>query len=155
MRLRYGQELSNETDSAIRSPYTKVRIIQVIEQNPIAYQNDSEKLLISSVWNNTLQYNRPMPLINYYIYAEDEKAGSGIGKGLCWRHWLGLMYPHFLTEDKGIFFEAGSDGALFEKYDGQPVIWNDRRGSQLREELGVSETFITFLTTTPTSQSRI
>ncbi len=65
------------------------------------------------------------------------------------------MYPH-LTEDSEIFFEVGSDGALFEKYDGQPVIiWNDRRGSQLREELGVSETFITFLIPHQRVKSRI
>ncbi len=55
----------------------------------------------------------PLMRINYYIYAEDEKAGSGIGKGLLRRHWLGL-YPH-LTEDSEIFFGVGSDGALFEK----------------------------------------
>ncbi len=48
------------------------------------------------------------------------------------------MYPH-LTEDMK-YFEVGSDGALFEKYDGQPVnIWMTEWGSQLREELGQSE----------------
>ncbi len=46
------------------------------------------------------------------------------------------MYPH-LTEDTAKYSSVGSDSALFEKYDGQPIIiWNDRRGSQLREELG-------------------
>ena len=72
----------------------------------------------------------PMPKmrINYYIYAEDEKAGSGIGKGLLSKALARSMYPH-LTEDDEIFFEVGSQGALFEGYDGQPVlIWNDRRG---------------------------
>ncbi len=60
------------------------------------------------------------------------------------------MYPH-LTEDSEIFFaEVGSDGALFEKYDGQPVKYlKDRLGSQLREELGCRKLIIAFLIATP------
>ncbi len=64
-----------------------------------------------------------------------KKLVQELGKGLL-KALARSMYPH-LTEDSEIFSEVGSDGALFEKYDGQPVIiWNDRRGSQLREELG-------------------
>ncbi len=66
-----------------------------------------------------------MPLMrnNYYIYAEDESFNQELGKVCFRRHWLGSIYPH-LTEDSEIFFEVGSDGALFEKYDRQPVnIW--------------------------------
>ncbi len=43
------------------------------------------------------------------------------------------LYPH-LTEDSEIL-PVGSDDCFvpLEAYDGQPVIiWNDRRGSQLR-----------------------
>ncbi len=43
--------------------------------------------------------------VNYYIYAGDEKAGSGIGEGFTLREPAGSMYPH---EDSRIFFEVGS-----------------------------------------------
>ncbi len=57
----------------------------------------------------------PLMRINYY---DMQKMKSWF------RNWEGLlskalarsMYPH-LTEDSEIFFEVGSDGALFEKYD--------------------------------------
>lgn len=64
------------------------------------------------------------------------------------------MYPE-LTEDDEIFFEVGSQGALFEGYDGQPVlIWNDRRGSQLLKELGGVGNVYNVFDTTPTSQKQ-
>ncbi len=44
--------------------------------------------------------------------AEDEKAGSELER-FVFEGTTGL-YPH-LTEDSEIFFEVGSDGALFEK----------------------------------------
>ncbi len=47
----------------------------------------------------------PMPLIriNYYIYAERWKAGSGIGKG-CFQKALALGLCILTTEDSEIFF---------------------------------------------------
>lgn len=154
MRLRYGQELSERDRFRYEVLYKGMTIRQVIEQNPIAYQNDSDKLDKFRI--KYITETAPMPLmrINYYIYAEDEKAGSGIGKGLLSKALARSMYPH-LTEDSEIFFEVGSDGALFEKYDGQPVIiWNDRRGSQLREELGGVGNVYNVFDTTPTSQKQ-
>ncbi len=52
-----------------------------------------------------------MPL-TIITFMQKMKAGSGIGKGLLSKALLGSMYPH-LTEDSEIFFEVGSDGALF------------------------------------------
>ncbi len=52
MRLRYGKSFRTTRVPHMKS-YTKVWLFAVIEQNPIAYQNDK----ISSVWN-TLQ--RPL-----------------------------------------------------------------------------------------------
>ncbi len=82
----------------------------------------------------------PLMRIRYYIYAEDEKS---------WFRWEGLlsalagsMYPH-LTENSEIFFEVGSDRCFISRIRRTTsLIWNDRRGSQLREELK-PETFIT------------
>ncbi len=110
--------------------------------------------LISSVWN-TLQKAAPMPLmrINYYVLCRRWKSWFRNWERFAFEGVARSMYPH-LTEDSK-YSLVGSDGALFEKYDGQPVIIrNDRRGSQLREELGVSETFITFWHHTNWSQKQ-
>ncbi len=54
------------------------------------------------------------------------------------------MYPE-LTADDEIFFEVGSQGALFEGYDGQPVlIWTTDEEASFLKELGESETSTTF-----------
>lgn len=154
MRLRYGQELSERDRLRYEVLYKGMTIRQVIEQNPVAYQNDFAYL--DKMRAKYISETAPMPSmrINYYIYAEDEKAGSGIGKGLLSRALARSMYPH-LTEDDEIFFEVGSQGALFEGYDGQPVIiWNDRRGSQLLKELGGVGNVYNVFDTTPTSQKQ-
>ncbi len=88
---------TNETDSAtslIQRPW--LFISYRANQSPIK----TIVKAISSVWN-TLQKPAPIPLmrINYYIYAEDKKAGSGVGKeGLLSKTLARSMYPH-LTED--------------------------------------------------------
>lgn len=154
MRLRYGRELSEKDRLRYEVMYNGMTIRQVIEQNPIAYQNDFANL--DKMRAKYISKTAPMPKmrINYYIYAEDEKAGSGIGKGLLSKALARSMYPH-LTEDDEIFFEVGSQGALFEGYDGQPVlIWNDRRGGQLLKELGSVGNVYNVFDTTPTSQKQ-
>ncbi len=55
----------------------------------------------------------PLMRINLAIYAEDEKAGFRNWEGLLSKALARSMYPH-LTEIAKIFFEVGSDGALFE-----------------------------------------
>ncbi len=142
MRLRYGQELLNDRFryevlyKAVHdySPSYRAKI-----QSPI--KNEIVKLR----YKFRVKYiteTAPMPLMRInYIYAEDEKLVQELGK-VCWRHYRS-MYPH-LTEDMKYSSRSRFWRLCSEKYDGQPVIiWNDRRGSQLREELG-SETFITF-----------
>ncbi len=65
------------------------------------------------------------------------------------------MYP-YLTEDSEIFFEVGSDGALFEKYDGQTVIFGmtDEGLNLMRKSWGGAGNVIPFLIITPTSQKQ-
>ncbi len=127
-----GWSFLNETDS-LRSLIQRVWLFMSYRANQ-SYQNDSRNL-ISSVW----YYRDPLnAFVPYQLLHLCRRWKSWF------RNWERLlskalarsMYPH-LTEDGEIFFEAGSDGALFTKYDGQPVIiWNDRQGSQLRESWG-------------------
>lgn len=154
MRLRYGQELSERDRFRYEVLYKGMTIREVIEQNPIVYQNDFTYLDKARLKYITETAPMPKVRVNYYIYAEDEKNGSGIGKGLLSRALARAMYPE-LTADDEIFFEVGSQGALFEGYDGQPVlIWNDRRGSQLLKELGGVGNVYNVFDTTPTSQKQ-
>ena len=154
MRLRYGQELSERDRYRYEVLYKGMTIKQVIEENPLAYQNDFAYL--DKMRMKYISETAPMPKmrINYYIYAEDGQTGSGIGKGLLSRALARSMYPD-LKEDDEIFFEVGSKGALFEGYDGQPVIiWNDRRGGQLLSELGGVGNVYNVFDTVPTSQKQ-
>ncbi len=79
MRLRYGQSFLNRTDSAT-GEYKSMTIRQVIEQIN-RYIKTMVRNLISSVKYITEITPMPLMRINYYIYAEDEKAGSELGRG--------------------------------------------------------------------------
>ncbi len=74
------------------------------------------------------------------------KAGSGWGR-FARRLMARSIISSFNRRYAKYSSKWGSDTVLCSKTDRtiQVIIWNDRRGSQLREELGVSETFITFL----------
>lgn len=153
-RARYGgRDLSSRDQVRYDVLYNGKTIREVIDTDPLAYQNDFATL--DKLRAKYITDTAPLPKsrINYYIYAEDGKNGSGIGKGLLSRALARSMYPE-LTKDDDIFFEVGEKGALFDGYDGQPVIiWNDRRGYQLLDELGgkVGNVYNVF-DTTPTSQ---
>ncbi len=81
-----------------------------------------------------------------HLCAEDEKADQGIVKGLLSKALARSMYPIF-NQDSEIFFEVGSDLKAFvrEMTDNQSSFGMTDEGLNY-EELGVSETFITFLT---------
>ncbi len=55
----------------------------------------------------------PLMRINYYIYAEDEKAGSVLS-----------MYPH-LPKIAKYFSSKWFWRCCSEKYDGQIIIWDE------------------------------
>lgn len=154
MRLKYGRELSERDRYRYEVLYKGMTIRQVIEDNPVVYQNDCAYL--DKLRMKYISETAPMPKIriNYYVYADGKKEGGGIGKGLLSKALARSMYPD-LKEDDEIFFEVGSDGALFEGYDGQPVIiWNDRRGGQILKELGGVGNVYNVFDTTPTSQKQ-
>ncbi len=85
--------------------------------------------------------------------VKDEKAGSGIRKGLL-KAFLASLYPH-LTEDKQIFFQQVLT-VLCSRNTTDNQSLDDRRGSQLREELGRTENvYNVFLITQFNESSRI
>jgi hypothetical protein len=70
----------------------------------------------------------PKTRINFYI-----TGGSGTGKSLSSRALAKtLVDPQNQLKDNEVFFVVGQGGALFEGYDGQPVlIWDDLRAFDL------------------------
>ncbi len=95
MRLRYGQELSELRPIPLWSTYTEYDyspgfIEEAKNQSPI--KTMSEKLDKFRV--KYITETAPMPFNAYQlaIYAEDEKAGSELGR-FARRHWLGLYPP--------------------------------------------------------------
>lgn len=62
------------------------------------------------------------------------------------------MFPQY-GNDYQIFFEVGANGAMFECYDGQPVIiWNDFRAGELLKALGGRGNVFNIFDTHPTKQ---
>lgn len=148
-----GKDLTPKDQVRFEVLYHGRTIRDVITKDPVAYQNDFATL--DKLRAKYITDTAPLPKtrLNYYIYAEEGKTGSGIGKGLLSRALARSMYPE-LTRDDDIFFEVGEAPSLFDGYDGQPVIiWNDRRGYQLLNELGgkVGNVYNVF-DTTPTTQ---
>ncbi len=85
-------------------------IRQVISKNPIAYQTIVRNLIVPC----EIHYRTNNAFNAYQVlhYAEDEKAGSGIGK-VCFQALARSMYPH-LTEWR-IFFEVGYDDCFVQE----------------------------------------
>lgn len=154
-QIKFDRELSRKEQIRYEVLHEGKTIRQVMSEYPTDIINDLstiEKLRMKYITENA---ELPPVRINYYIYAESQKEGGGIGKGLLSRALARSLYPS-LERDEDIFFEVGSDGSTFDGYDGQPVIiWNDRRGSQILHELGgkVDNVFNVF-DTTPTSQKQ-
>ncbi len=84
------EELSERDRFRYEVLYKGMTIRQVIEQNPIAYQNDSGNLMFRVKY---ITETAPMPLmrINYYISMQKMKSWfRELGKVCFRRHWLGL-----------------------------------------------------------------
>lgn len=154
-QIKFDRELSRKEQIRYEVLHEGKTIRQVMKEYPEDIINDLstiERLRMKYITENA---ELPPVRINYYIYAEDQKEGGGIGKGLLSRAIARSLYPN-LEREEDVFFEVGSDGSTFDGYDGQPVIiWNDRRGAQILHELGgkVDNVFNVF-DTTPTSQKQ-
>lgn len=150
---KYGRDLTPKQRLRSKVLYEGMTIREVVKEYPLEYQEDFRTLDLMRAKYITETAPLPKARMNYYIYAENGERGSGVGKGLLSKALARSMYPE-LERDDDIFFEVGEAPALFDGYDGQPVIiWNDRRGAQLLAELGnkVGNVYNVF-DTTPTSQ---
>lgn len=150
---KYGRDLTPKQRLRSKVLYEGMSIREVVKEYPLEYQEDFRTLDLMRAKYIAETAPLPKARMNYYIYAENGERGSGVGKGLLSKALARSMYPE-LERDDDIFFEVGEAPALFDGYDGQPVIiWNDRRGVQLLAELGnkVGNVYNVF-DTTPTSQ---
>lgn len=128
-RLKYGTDLDPRDQLRHDVMYGGMTLIAANEKDPLQYMAD-----FSYLKKCRLEYlgrqKPPKNRINYYVTGK-----GGDGKGLISRAIARALYPGL--EDDEVFFETGEKGALFEGYDGQPVvIWNDRRAYDLLTELG-------------------
>lgn len=90
----------------------------------------------------------PSSRVNFYI-----SGSGGVGKGITSRALARALFPD--RPDSEVFFEVGAEGALFEGYDGQPVlIWNDFRAQELLWTLGSRSAVFNVFDTIP-SQLRL
>lgn len=148
-KIKYGTVLNEKEDYRLRVLLEGMTIRDLIDENPIAYQNDYATL--DKFRYKYISERAPMPKtrINYYVCGK-----GGVGKGLICRALARSLYPK-LSHDEDIFFEVGAKGAPFEGYDGQPVIiWNDRRAVDLLNELNGRGNVFNVFDTHPTRQKQ-
>lgn len=130
-KLKYGREVSIKDELRYRVLREGMTTRQVSEEYPIEYQNDYSTLDKFRLKYITEKAPMPEMRINYYVCGS-----GGVGKGLICKAIARALYPN-LKNDDDIFFNVGAKGSAFEGYDGQPVlIWDDRRGIDLLQELG-------------------
>ena len=143
-KMKYGKD--NLTDKEkIRMQVLKEGkpLRDVLEENPIIYAEDLSTLTkLRNQYLSNLQL--PPVRINYYIEGK-----GGVGKGVLSRILAKSLFPSEFDDDS--YFVVGANGALFEGYDGQPVIiWEDRRSAQLLKELGGRGNVFNVFDTVPT-----
>lgn len=147
-RARYGKDL-NEKDQ-MRQNVLKYgwTLRMCMEHDSVAYASDVPTL--QRLRADYLSRQKPPETrINFYVCGS-----GGVGKGLLSRALARSIFRD-MTEDEDIFFEVGASGALFDGYDGQPVlIWNDRRGYDLLKELGGRGNVFNVFDTHPTKQKQ-
>lgn len=151
---KHGRDLGPKErmrDDVLRHGKT---LLQCLEDDPVMYAAD-----LSTLKRLRMDYigrmEPPMTRINYYV-----EGRGGVGKGLFSRglaRMLAVQYNPDLAGlgDSAMFFEVGAEGALFECYDGQPVIiWNDWRAFDLLKALKGRGNVFTVFDTHPTRQKQ-
>lgn len=145
-KLEYGGDLSPKDKLRYDVAYKGKTLRQCISQSQKLYMDDMQylkKLRMDYISRQPAPTNR----INYYVTGE-----GGDGKGLMCRAIARSLYPTYESDDD-IFFEVGAGNAVFEGYDGQPVIiWNDFRARELIDALNGIGNVYTVFDTHPTRQ---
>lgn len=145
-KAKYGRDLDESEQMMYDVMYKGKTLKQCMAQNEILYMKLCDKLQ-----KMRLQYlshqDPPTQRLNFYVCGE-----GGTGKGLMSRALARSMFSQY-EDDDDIFFEAGSKNAIFEGYDGQPVIiWNDFRAGDLLAGLGGRGNVFNIFDTHPTRQ---
>lgn len=152
--LKHGRDLGPKErmrDDVLR--YGKT-LLQCLEDDPVMYAADFSTLKRLRM-DYISRMEPPRTRINYYV-----EGRGGVGKGLFSRGLARMLAVQYNPElagmgDSAMFFEVGADGALFECYDGQPVIiWNDWRAFDLLKALKGRGNVFTVFDTHPTRQKQ-
>ncbi len=151
LRAKWGKKGDKLTAKQImgqRIMLEGLTLLQAKEEDPILYADSLEFLRkMRGVYLSDIR--PPKTRLNYYISGD-----AGAGKGVMSKALARAMYPE-LKHDEEIFFEVGAENALFEGYDGQPVlIWNDRRAGNLIKELGGRSNVYNVFDSHPTKQKQ-
>lgn len=151
LRAKWGKKGDSLTDKQLmgqRIMLDGLTLLQAKEEDPLLYADNLEFFRkMRGVYLSDLR--PPKTRLNYYISGD-----AGAGKGVMSKALARAMFPE-LRKDEEIFFEVGAENALFEGYDGQPVlIWNDRRAGNLIKELGGRSNVYDVFDTHPTKQKQ-
>lgn len=151
---KHGRDLGPKErmrDDVLRHGKT---LLQCLEDDPVLYAAD-----VTALKRLRMDYisrqEPPRTRINYYV-----EGRGGVGKGLFSRGLARMLAVQYNPElaalgDSAMFFEVGAEGALFECYDGQPVIiWNDWRAFDLLKALKGRGNVFTVFDTHPTRQKQ-
>lgn len=151
LRAKWGKKADSMTDKQVmgqRIMLQGLTLLQAKKENPLLFADNLDFFRkMRGVYLSDC--NPPKTRLNYYICGD-----AGAGKGVMSRALARALFPS-LQNDEEIFFEVGADNALFEGYDGQPVlIWNDRRAGNLIKELGGRSNVYNVFDTHPTKQKQ-
>lgn len=145
-KLKYGKDLNDKDTMLLDVLQGGKTLLECQQENPLLYAqlyNQLKTLRMQYIQN----MNPPTTRINYYISGR-----GGIGKGLCSKALARTLFSNLKNDDE-IFFVVGAGNALFEGYDGQPVIiWDDMRAFDMIEKLGDRGNVFRVLDTHPTKQ---
>ena len=147
-KIEYGEDLSPKDRLRFDVLYKGKTLRQCILESPKLYMDDMQYLKKTRL-DYISRQPAPQNRINYYVTGE-----GGDGKGLMCRAIARSLFPNYDYDDD-IFFEVGAGNALFEGYDGQPVIiWNDFRAQELIDSLNGIGNVYTVFDTHPTRQKQ-
>lgn len=146
-KLKYGKDLSKQEQIMYDIMYNGLTLKQAMQRDEFIYMQKFQQL--SKMRMDYLSRQSVPPVrVNFYICGI-----GGAGKGVASRALARSFFPGM--EDDEIFFEVGAKGALFEGYDGQPiVIWNDKRAFNLLEELGGRDNVFEIFDTHPSNHKQ-
>lgn len=144
-RLQYGKDLNEKEQMMVDVLHGK-SLRDCMAEDELLYISNIDKLHKLRLEYISMQ-EPPKLRLNYYVYGP-----GGIGKGLMCRALARALFP-ISDNDEDIFFETGSKNALFEGYDGQPVIiWNDCRALDLLNALNGRGNVFNVFDTHPSGQ---